>query len=69
MISIKIRINRKIFIDRLHTFLQNKLKSNEERKYYGEKEIVKLTYAEPDPKEWGNVCPTNILEYDIQIRV
>ncbi len=64
LISIKIRINRKIFIDRLYSLLENKLKSNEERKYFGEKEIVKLTYDEPDPKEWGGVSPTITLEYD-----
>jgi len=64
MTTVKIRINRRIFTDKLRQLLKEKLKSTEERRYDGEKDIVKVTYDEPDPKLWGGARPTIILEYD-----
>eukprot|EP00567_Pseudictyota_dubia_P007775 CAMPEP_0197451504 /NCGR_PEP_ID=MMETSP1175-20131217/29116_1 /TAXON_ID=1003142 /ORGANISM="Triceratium dubium, Strain CCMP147" /LENGTH=70 /DNA_ID=CAMNT_0042984239 /DNA_START=3 /DNA_END=211 /DNA_ORIENTATION=+ len=64
MTTIKIRINRRIHTDTLRNVLSEKLKSNEERRYDGEKVIVKITYEEPDAKEWGGARPCVTLEYD-----
>ena len=61
---LKIQVNRPIRHDKLLLFLENKSKTIEERNYKGEKDVVKVTYEEGDPKEWGGSVPTICLEYD-----
>ena len=62
--TVKIKVNKKISMDALRDMLRKKLKSNEERRYEGEKNIVKVTYDENDAKSWGGACPNITLEYD-----
>jgi hypothetical protein len=44
--TIRCRINRKVFLDRLQGFLQSKLHSFEERNYDENSDIVRITYTE-----------------------
>lgn len=62
--TIWVKVNRKISIDKLRDMMREKSKSNEERHYEGEKNIVKVTYDEDDAKSWGGASPNVTLEYD-----
>mmetsp|Transcript_45192 Transcript_45192/g.54796 ORF Transcript_45192/g.54796 Transcript_45192/m.54796 type:complete len:856 (+) Transcript_45192:187-2754(+) len=62
--TVKLRINKRIHVDKLRELLQTKVKSHEEKRFDHEKHICKITYDELDPKEWGGVVPTVTLEYD-----
>jgi len=62
--TIKIRMNKRIFVEKLRALLTTKDKSYEERRYDDEKDIVKLTYEERDPREWGGSRPVVVIEYD-----
>ena len=64
IITIKQRMNRRIFVEKLRDLLKTKAKSFEERKYDLEKDIVTLTYEEKEPRDWGNSRPKIIIEYD-----
>lgn len=62
--SIKIRVNRKIFTAKLRTLLQEKARTNEERVYDGERDVVKVSYEEPHAKDWGGAKPTITIDFD-----
>jgi len=64
VITIKQRMNRRIFVEKLRDLLKTKARSYEERKYDLEKDIVKLTYEEKDHRDWGNSRPRVVIEYD-----
>ena len=64
VITIKQRMNRRIFVEKLRDLLKTKARSFEERKYDLEKDIVTLTYEERDHRDWGNSRPKIIIEYD-----
>ena len=64
MTTVKIKVNKKINIEKVNLFLNRKIKSREERQYEGEKEIVKISYTEPKTKEWGGSPPAVTIEYD-----
>ncbi|GMH61500.1 hypothetical protein TrVE_jg7076 [Triparma verrucosa] len=64
IITLKQRLNKRIFVEKLRDLLKTKIKTMEEFKYGPEKDIVTLTYEEKDPKEWGNAAPTVVIEYD-----
>lgn len=62
--TIRLKINRKIFLDRFRHFLRTKLHSFEERLYGESNEIVRITYTDNLKREWGGSKPTIIIEYD-----
>tara|TARA_B110000305_G_C19172340_1_gene507927 strand:+ start:221 stop:805 length:585 start_codon:yes stop_codon:yes gene_type:complete len=62
--TIRIRMNKRIFVEKLRALLAQKARSYEERRYEEEKDIVKLTYEERDPKDWGGDRPRVVIEYD-----
>jgi hypothetical protein len=64
IITIKQRMNRRIYVEKLRDLLKAKANGHEERKYDLEKDIVKRTYEEKDPRDWGNSRPKVIIEYD-----
>lgn len=62
--TVRLKINRKIFVDRLHAFLRSKLHSYEDRQYDDNNDIVRITYTDNAKKDWGGSKPTITLEYD-----
>jgi WD repeat-containing protein 35 len=73
MITIKQRMHRKIYVEKLRDLLLTKGRGHEEMCYDSDapwakdtvkKDIVKLTYEEKDPREWGNSRPKVVIEYD-----
>jgi WD repeat-containing protein 35 len=62
--TIRIKVNRKIFIQRIQQFLLTKFLSQEEHQYDDNADIVRLTYTEKHKREWGYSLPTITLEYD-----
>ena len=66
LITIKVRLNRRVSRDKLLIFVGRKKRSVEERIWEGERTLVKLTYDEPEPKTWGGTSPSVIIHYDEQ---
>eukprot|EP00520_Triparma_pacifica_P005947 CAMPEP_0118636870 /NCGR_PEP_ID=MMETSP0785-20121206/2858_1 /TAXON_ID=91992 /ORGANISM="Bolidomonas pacifica, Strain CCMP 1866" /LENGTH=855 /DNA_ID=CAMNT_0006528035 /DNA_START=249 /DNA_END=2816 /DNA_ORIENTATION=+ len=64
IITIKQKMNKRIFVEKLRDLLKTKTNGHEERKYDLEKDIVKRTYEEKDPRDWGNSRPKVVIEYD-----
>lgn len=62
--TIRLKVNRKIFVTKLHQFLRSKLHSFEERQYDDNNDIVRITYTDNMKKDWGGAKPTITLEYD-----
>jgi hypothetical protein len=62
--TVRLKMNRKIFVERLRTFLLSKLHSTEERNYDDFNDVVKITYVDNLKKDWGGSKPTIIFEYD-----
>lgn len=62
--SIKLKINRKVFISKLQQFLRSKLHSFEERLYGEVNDIVKITYTDNLKQDWGGTRPNITFEYD-----
>lgn len=62
--TIRLKVNRKIFLDKLHKFLASKAHSYEDRKYMDHMSIVTITYTDPAKKDWGGSSPNITLEYD-----
>eukprot|EP01038_Epipyxis_sp_PR26KG_P007778 gene7778-10566_t len=62
--TIRLKVNRKIFVDRLHQFLRTKVHSAEERQYDDNNDVVKITYVDNVKRDWGGSKPTITLEYD-----
>ena len=61
---INVTINKKIDTMKLRELIVGKEKSTEEHRYDGNKHMVKVTYEEPGPGEWGGSSPFVTLEYD-----
>lgn len=57
-------MNRKVFVDKLRTFLLSKLHSTEERSYDDFGDVVKITYVDNLKRDWGGSKPTITFEYD-----
>jgi len=64
MTTINITVNRKVDTAKLRELIIEKEKSTEERRYEGKKHMVKVTYEEPTPAEWGGSSPIVTLDYD-----
>jgi WD repeat-containing protein 35 len=62
--NIRLKINRKVHMDRLQQFLRTKVHSYEERQYSDNTDIVKITYNDNSFKDWGGSKPIITLEYD-----
>jgi WD repeat-containing protein 35 len=61
---VRLKMNRKIFVDRLRSFLLAKLHSTEEHQYDDFNDIVKITYMDNLQKDWGGSKPIICFEYD-----
>jgi hypothetical protein len=62
--TLRLKINRKIFLERLHFFLRTKVTSSEDRQYNENNDIVKITYTDNLKRDWGGAKPSITLEYD-----
>jgi WD repeat-containing protein 35 len=62
--TIRLKINRKIFVNRIQLFLRSKLHSYEERNYTDANDIVRITYTDNLKRDWGGAKPTITFEYD-----
>jgi hypothetical protein len=62
--TVRLKINRKIFLPKLQQFLRTKLHSYEERKYTDSNDIVRITYTDNLKRDWGGSKPRITLEYD-----
>lgn len=59
-----ITLNRKIDVSKLVDFVAEKEKTMEECRYERNRQLVKVTYTDPAPAEWGGAAPLVTLEYD-----
>lgn len=75
--TVSCKINRKIFLGKLQSYLQTKLHSFEDRSYADNNDIVRVSYTEGKTRKsadtkhkltgvalWGGSNPTIVLEYD-----
>lgn len=62
--TVRLKINRKVFIEKLHQFLRSKLHSFEERQYDDNNDIVRITYTDNVKRDWGGSKPTITMEFD-----
>lgn len=62
--TIRLKVNRKIFTNKLHQYLRTKLHSFEERQYDDTNDIVRITYTDNLKRDWGGSAPTITLEFD-----
>ena len=61
---VRLKIHRKVFIDKLNLFLKSKIHALEERNYDNHNDIVKITYTDNLKKDWGGAKPTITFEFD-----
>ena len=59
-----ITLNRKIDVSKLVDLVAEKEKTIEECRYEQNRQLVKVTYTDPAPAEWGGASPLVTLEYD-----
>merc|ERR1719502_561272 len=68
ILTVRVKLNRKIFVNKLIEVLSTKTRSFEE--WYtpegSKRELVRVTYEENDPREWGGAKPTIVVDYDHQ---
>lgn len=62
--TLRLIINRKIFVDKLQQFLRAKVHSLEEHQYEDLNDIVKITYTDNMKQDWGGSKPVITFEYD-----
>jgi len=62
--SVHLKVQRKIFLDKLRLFLRRKVHTFEERSYDASNDIVKITYTDNLKQDWGGAKPTITLEFD-----
>jgi WD repeat-containing protein 35 len=62
--TLRLKVHRKIHVDRLKALLRSKIHSYEDRQYGDVNDLVKITYEESFKKDWGGAKPTVVLEFD-----
>lgn len=62
--TIRLKLYRKIYIEKLVNFIKTKLHNYDERNYDTINDIVRVTYVDELKQDWGGTKPTIILEYD-----
>jgi WD repeat-containing protein 35 len=62
--TVRVKVNRKVHLDKLQDFLKTKLQTNEERSYEDHNDNVRITYIDNMKKDWGGSKPTITMEYD-----
>jgi hypothetical protein len=62
--SMDITLNRKIDVSKLVDMVAEKEKTVEDCRYERNRQLVKVTYKDPAPSEWGGAAPLVTIEYD-----
>lgn len=62
--TIRLKMNRKVVMEKLKKFLRLKTHSYEERNYDDANDVVRITYTDNVKKDWGGSKPTITFEYD-----
>jgi hypothetical protein len=62
--ELKISMREKIRSEKLRLLLATKSNITEERHFEESREIITVTYEEPDPRSWGGCSPIISLEFD-----
>ena len=62
--ELKISMKEKIHSEKLRLLLAMKSNITEERHFEESREIITVTYEEPNPRSWGGSSPTISLEFD-----
>mmetsp|Transcript_2460 Transcript_2460/g.3417 ORF Transcript_2460/g.3417 Transcript_2460/m.3417 type:complete len:855 (+) Transcript_2460:11-2575(+) len=62
--TIRLKMNRKVIMEKLKKFLRLKTHSYEERNYDDVNDVVRITYTDNLKKDWGGSKPTITFEYD-----
>ena len=63
-ISMSLRVDKKINVKAMKSFLQDKDLQAEERFTEGSQDIVRVEWTEQDAREWGGSAPIISFEYD-----
>jgi WD repeat-containing protein 35 len=62
--TVRLKVDRKVFVDKLEGYLRTKLHSYEDRHYEDATDIVKITYTDNLKRDWGGAKPTITFEFD-----
>jgi len=62
--ELRLGMNEKIRSEKLRSLLPMKSNVVEERRHEKDREIILVSYEEPEPKAWGGTAPSVTLEYD-----
>lgn len=62
--TVRLKINRKVFVDKLTMYLRTKLHSYEDRQYDDANDVVKITYTDNLKRDWGGAKPNITFEFD-----
>lgn len=62
--TVRLKVARKVFLEKLRLFLRTKVHTFEERSYDDNNDIVKMTYTDNLKQDWGGAKPTVTLEFD-----
>eukprot|EP00903_Cladosiphon_okamuranus_P012290 g11524.t2 len=62
--TVRWRFHRKVFHDKLQAWMKFKAISLEERNYDISNDLVRITYEERHPGDWGGFKPKVVVEYD-----
>lgn len=62
--TIRLKINRKVYLEKMIKFLRGKTHSYEERSYDDVNDVVRITYTDNVKKDWGGAKPNITFEYD-----
>lgn len=64
LVSMRIKVYRRIHIDALNKYLASKSTSLEDREYDSYTDVVKISWEERDKLDWGGDAPKAQLQYD-----
>lgn len=62
--TVRLRFDRKVFVQRLKDYLNNKVHSYEEYHFGDIMDLIKITFVDPNKADWGGFSPTVTFEYD-----
>jgi WD repeat-containing protein 35 len=62
--TVRLNINRKVYIDKITNFIKTKQYSYDDRQYGDTNDIVRVTYTDNIKQDWGGTKPNIVLEYD-----
>jgi len=62
--TIRLKVHRKIFVEKLQQFLRSKIHSFEDRNYDYQNDVVKITYLDNLKQDWGGAKPLITFEFD-----